>query len=102
MILLKTGTELWHQYWKNTLQNIVSVEETALFHIAQPNRTLIIKMETCHGGEKYKDGWLTMLLCCNTGGSEKLQPLAMGKFGKSCFVKTVKNCSCEYKANKIA
>jgi hypothetical protein len=48
------------------------MEETALVLIAELNRTLVIKTETCNGGKKYKDGWLTMLLCCNTGWSGKL------------------------------
>jgi hypothetical protein len=51
--------------------------------------------------KEHKGGWLTVLLCCNTGWSGKLQPHAMGSLEKHVPLK-LKNCSCIYKANQIA
>jgi hypothetical protein len=43
-----------------------------------------------------------MLLCCNADGSEKLQPLVVGKFEKPRCMKDVKHYPCDYKASKNA
>jgi hypothetical protein len=43
---------------------------------------LAIKGERCRGGKRCKDR-MTLLLCCNTNGSEELKPLVVGKFEKA-------------------
>jgi hypothetical protein len=58
------------------------MDETAMFYNAQPKRTLDIKGERCDGRKAYKDG-VTVLLCFNADGSEKLRPLVGGTAG-SC------------------
>jgi len=40
-------------------------KKTALFYNAQPNRTLALKGETCHGGKKYKDRLNVLLPCAH-------------------------------------
>jgi hypothetical protein len=62
-------------------KNIFNMDETALFYNAQPKIMLAIKGERCFGGKAYKDR-VTMLLCYNADGSEKLWPLIVGKFEK--------------------
>jgi hypothetical protein len=47
---------------------------------------LVIIEETSHG-EKKKKNRLTVPHFCSTEGSEKLQPLVMGKFEKACYMK---------------
>jgi hypothetical protein len=79
--------------------DIFNMDETALFYHAQPKRTLDIKGERCHGRKAYKDG-VTVLLCCNADGSEKLRSLVVGKFEKPCCMKGVKYYLCDYKASK--
>jgi hypothetical protein len=73
-------------------ENIFNMDETALFYNAQPKRTLAIKGERYHGGKAYKDK-VTVLLCCNADGSEKLRPLIVGKFEKLRCMKGVKHFS---------
>jgi hypothetical protein len=82
-------------------QDIFNMDKMALFYNAQPNTMLDIKGERCHGGKAYKDR-VTVLLCCNADGSEKLRPLVVGKFEKPRCMKGVKHYLCDYKASKNA
>ncbi|GBM01524.1 Tigger transposable element-derived protein 6 [Araneus ventricosus] len=59
-------------------KDIFNVDETGLFYNLLPSKTLAIKSDTCHGGKKSKVR-LTVLLCANAYGSEKLPPLIIGK-----------------------
>ena len=75
---------------KPTLQefepkDVFNLDETALFWRLLPNKTLAFKGEKCQGGKKSKDR-ITVLLCCNMDGSEKLPLMTIGKFIKPrCF-----------------
>jgi hypothetical protein len=53
----------------------------------------------CHVGIKYKQ-WVTVLLSCNSDGSDKLPPLVSGKHNKSphCF-NNVRKIPTKYEAN---
>lgn len=82
-------------------QTLCSLDETALFYNAEPNRTLVIKGETCHGQKKYK-GKLTVLLFFNMEESVKSWPLVLGKSELPCCLKNIKNCTCEYEASQNA
>jgi hypothetical protein len=77
------------------------MDEMALFYNAQPKKTLDIKGERCHGGKAYKDR-VTVLLCCNADGSEKLRTLVVGKFEKPHCIKGLKHYTCDNKAPKNA
>ena len=50
-------------------------------HRCLPNRTLTFKGEHCHGGKLSKEQ-LTLLLSANMDGSDKIDPLVIGK---SCW-----------------
>jgi hypothetical protein len=82
-------------------QDLLNMDEMALFYNAQPKRMLDIKGERCHEGKAYKDR-VTVLLCCSADGSEKLRHLVVGKFEKLCCMKGVKRYLCDYKASKNA
>lgn len=80
----------WLSYFK-TLKNkfspedIFNVDETGLFFNLLPDRTYAVKGEKCHGGENSKQR-LTIVLDCNSTGTEKLRPWVIGKSKKPrCF-----------------
>ncbi|UYV71339.1 TIGD4 [Cordylochernes scorpioides] len=59
-------------------KDIFNADETGLFWRLLPDKTLHFKGETCTGGKASKER-ITILLCCNMDGSEKMQPLVIGK-----------------------
>lgn len=59
--------------------DIYNADETGLFFNMMPNRTLAIRGEKCHGGAHSKER-LTILLCTNMTGTDKMKPLVIGKF----------------------
>lgn len=68
-------------------QDIFNADETGLFFKALPEKTMEFKGKTCSGGKRCKDR-LTVLLCCNKDGSEKLKPLVIVKFANPrCLAK---------------
>ena len=83
------------------LNNIYNVDETGLFYNLMPARTLAFKGDNCHGGKKAKDR-LTVLLCSNADGSDKMTPLVIGKSRKPRCLKNVKAIPVNYDANKTA
>jgi hypothetical protein len=55
------------------------------FFKALPDKTLDFKNKLCHGGKRSKDR-VSVLLCANINGMEKLKPLVIGKSKKPiCF-----------------
>lgn len=59
-------------------KDIFSADETGLYWRAIPDGTLALKnSETA--GSKVAKGHVTLLLTCNMDGSEKLEPLTIGK-----------------------
>lgn len=97
------------QQWKeNTLPNLLrdyiprdvfNADETGLFFNLLPDKTLTVKGENCHGGKLSKQR-LTVLLCTNADGSEKLTPLVIGKAKKPRCFKNVKSLPTDYVSNK--
>lgn len=82
-------------------KNIFNADETGLFYNMMPNKTLSYKSEKCFGGKLSKER-LTVLLCTNADGSEKLPPLVIGKSrNPRCFKNTNKK-PCEYQNNTKA
>lgn len=56
-----------------------------------PDHSMDFKGIKCHGGVKSKE-WLTVVLCCNANGSEKLKLWVIGKY---------KNPRCLNKVNRM-
>jgi len=67
-----------------------NIDETGLFYNLQPTYTLTYKGYSCHGRTKSKQR-VSVLLCCNVEGTEKLPPLMIGKYGKPHCFNNVKN-----------
>ena len=59
--------------------NIFNADETSLFYKAMPNKTMHYKGVPCNEVKVNKER-LSLLLCTNMDGSEKLKPLIIGKF----------------------
>lgn len=83
------------------LKDVFNADETGLFFNLLPDKTLAMANDTCHGGKKSKER-LTVLLCANADGSEKLPPLVIGKFAKPRCFKNVKSLPTQYTFNKKA
>ncbi|XP_038077398.1 tigger transposable element-derived protein 6-like [Patiria miniata] len=62
---------------------------------------MAFKGEQCHGGKQSKDR-VTVLLCANMDGSEKLKPVVIGKFQNPRCFKNVKYLPVMYRANRKA
>ncbi|UYV63332.1 hypothetical protein LAZ67_2003766 [Cordylochernes scorpioides] len=70
---------------KYSPQDIFIADETGLFYKLLPNQTMTIRGEKCEGGKKSKER-ITVLVCCNMDGSEKLPLLYIGKYRRPrCF-----------------
>jgi hypothetical protein len=86
------STDAWLESLPSLLEgyaphDIYTADETGLFFNVLPDRTLVYKGESCHGGKHSKDR-LTVLLCVNSGGSDKQ---VLGKSPKPrCFKKVKK------------
>ena len=59
-------------------KDVYNADETGLFFKALPDRSLVMAKETCKGGKRSKECF-TVLLCTNMTGTDKLQPLIIGK-----------------------
>ena len=64
-----------------SLQDIFNADETVLFFRLLPDKTLEFKGVDCHGGKKSKER-LTVMVCANMAGSEKMPLLVIGKSNK--------------------
>jgi hypothetical protein len=99
------STDAWLESLPSLLEgyeprDVYNADETGLFFNVLPDRTLVYKGETCHGGKhsKYR---LTVLLCVNSDGSDKQVPIVIGKSSKPrCF--DVKKLPIKYHANSKA
>ena len=82
-------------------EDVYNADETGLFFRMTPNQTLATK--TVKGMKKDKNR-ITVLLCTNATGTDKLKPLVIGKSAKPrCFKHIPKaNLGTEYEANKKA
>lgn len=96
--------------WLAKLQSLISgyeprdvfnADEAGLFFNLQPEKSLCLKGEACQGGKKSKER-ITVLLCCNADGSEKLKLTVIGKSQKPRCFKRESHLPCVYRANKKA
>lgn len=80
--------------WKSRLPDLIddynaddiyNADETGLFYKALPNKSMVSKGESGHGVKLAKDR-ITVLLCSNLSGSDKLPPFIIGKSQRPrCF-----------------
>jgi len=58
--------------------DVFNADETGLFYEMLPSKTLAFSSDSCSGGKKSKQR-LTVLLGSNASGTEKLDPLVIGR-----------------------
>lgn len=83
---------------KYTMDCIYNADETGLFWEALPNLALGFRGETCEGGKKSKKR-VTVLLCANADGSDKLTPLVIGKSRRPRCFNNISTLPLQYEAN---
>lgn len=84
-----------------SLEDVYNFDETGLFYRCTPDKTLEFVGKECHDGKKSKER-LTVGLGVNCTGTDKLEPIVIGKsLNPRCF-KNVKSLPVEYDANKTA
>ena len=82
-------------------RDVFNADETGLFYRCLPDKTLSFKGQQCSGGKKSKER-ITVMVACNSNGSEKLPLFVIGKSIKPRCFKNVKTLPVEYTANKKA
>ena len=82
-------------------EDIYNANEFDLFFKVLPNKSLAFKDENCHGG-KYSKERLSVLLCTNSTGTHKVEPLVIGKSQRSRCFKNIKQFPCAYSNQKRA
>ena len=96
--------------WKSKLSGLLegyspdciyNVDETGLFYRCLPNRTLTFKGEHYHGGKMSKER-LTLLLGANMDGSDKIDPLVIGKSARPRCFRTAGRVPLPYESNSTA
>ena len=61
-------------------QNIYNADETSLFYKSLSNHTMSFNSEEVHGPKLHQSkDYMSLLLCTNMNGSEKLNPVLIGK-----------------------
>ena len=78
---------------------IYNADETGLFFQALPHRTLHFRGEKCTGGKRSKTR-ISVLLCANKSGTDKLKPLVIGKSQNPRCFKNVRSLPVHYTNNK--
>lgn len=80
---------------------VFNADETGLFWKCLPDKTMSVKGEKCSGGKKSKER-ITVLVCANMSGSEKLPLLVIGRFAKPRCFKNARSIPVQYEANSKA
>ena len=82
-------------------KDIFNADEFGLFYRCLPEKTFVFKGDACHEGKKSKER-LTVLVCCNSDGTEKIPLFVIGKsLNPRCF-KNDKILPLQFTANKKA
>ena len=91
---------LTEQLREYELGDIYNIDETALFYRLELEGTLAT--QEIKGVKQCKER-ITVVLCCNSNGTDKLKPLVIGKYEKPlCFKGFDKNRFVQYFHNKNA
>jgi hypothetical protein len=78
--------------------NIFNADEFGLFYKLMPNSTYIFNGKKCKTGKKSKER-ITVLVCANMNGSEKLKLVVIGKSQNPRCFKNIKKLPVIYRAN---
>ncbi|CAA7037302.1 unnamed protein product [Microthlaspi erraticum] len=86
---------------KFPMKDVFNMDETGLFYRLQADHSLATKQLE---GKKQDKERLTVVICCNEDGSEKIPLWIIGKYAKPRCFKNVNMSSlnCHYRANKRA
>jgi hypothetical protein len=100
------STDAWLESLPSLLEgyeprDVYYADEAGLFFNVLPDRTLVYKGESFHGGKHSKDR-LTVLLCVNSDGSDRQVLIVIGKSPKPKCFKNVKKLPIKYHANSKA
>ncbi|KAL8600197.1 hypothetical protein ACOMHN_062487 [Nucella lapillus] len=82
-------------------QDIFSLGVSALFWRLLPTKMLYFKGNRCPSGEKSKER-LTLMVCCNMDGSEKMPLCVVGKYKNPPSLKGIKTHPVQYEASPKA
>lgn len=96
--LQRRRTELLKRYHPADVYN---ADETGLLFRMLPDKTLTMKGSDCSGGKRSKER-ITVLVCANMDGSDKLPLLVIGKFQNPRCFKNVKTLPTKYDSNTKA
>ena len=72
------------------MRDVFNADETGLFYLCLPDKTLSFKGQQCSGGKQSKER-ITVRVACSSNGSEKLPLFVIGKSIKPRCFKNVKN-----------
>ncbi|XP_065222127.1 tigger transposable element-derived protein 6-like [Planococcus citri] len=84
-----------------TPRDVFNADECALFFKLMPDQLTEFQNEICREGEQSEER-LTILLCANADGTEKLTPLVVGKLRNLACFKHIKSLPCSYVVQKTA
>ena len=103
-----TSTEMteWGQRLSRLLEqyspdDIYNADETGMFYRLLPDKTLEYKKVGCHGGKKSEER-LTVMVCANMSGKDKLPLLIIEKSANPRCFKNKKTLPTTYTSNKKA
>ena len=82
-------------------KDIFNADVTGLYWCLLPDKTLSLSGEVCIGGKKSKER-VTVLVCANVTGTEKLSLLSIGKIKKPRCFRGVSCLPTEYEASPKA
>jgi len=86
------------QYDEN---DIFNGDETGLFFRCFPGKSMVFRNDNCKNGKRAKDR-ITIMLCANMSGSEKIKPLVIGYSAKPRCFAHVRSLPVDYYFNKKA
>ncbi|XP_072169422.1 tigger transposable element-derived protein 6-like [Diadema setosum] len=82
-------------------RDIFNADETGLFYRLTPDKSLAFSGQECHGMKQNKER-VTVMVCANMDGSEKIKPLVIGKSKQPRSLKHVRTLPLDYRANRKA
>ena len=82
-------------------RNVFCAAETGLFWRLLPDETIAFTSEQCYDGKKSKER-LTVMVCANMDGTEKIPLLTIGKFHNPLCFQGIKKLPVKYVANSKA
>lgn len=99
--LLWVETNVGQLLEKYSPKDLFNADETALFYQMLPQKILALKGERCQGGKQSKVR-VTVLLCANMDGTEKVPALVVGKSASPRCFKGKRKLQVSYVSNRKA